>query len=200
MTIPKKIMLIISLMTTLFFGAYLLIQKFIVFPTFRSLEQQYAKDNVDRVEAIILDALDTLDRQMYDWSWWDDTYEFVIDANEQYINNNLVDSSFPNLQIDMAYILDVNTRPVWAETYQLSDAGFEVNTRDEYVEESIYLLKDELNKVKFLSDKEVKITHGIFFQQGLPIAFTIGPILTTNGEGPSRGYLVLGRKLDEFFV
>jgi sensor domain CHASE-containing protein len=187
-------------MTMLFLGTYLLIQHFIVVPTFQSLEQQYARDDVDRVETVILDRLDTLERQMFDWSWWDDTYEFVIDANDQYINNNLVDSSFPNLQIDMAYILDVNTRPVWAATYQLSDEGFEVNTRDEYVEESIHLLKQELNKVKFLSDKEAEVTHGIFFQQGLPIAFSIGPILTTNGEGPSRGYLVLGRKLDEFFV
>jgi diguanylate cyclase (GGDEF)-like protein len=200
MTIPKKMMLALSLMIVLFLGGYLLIQKFVFFPVFQSLEQQYAKDDIDRVEAIILDALDTLNRQMYDLSRWDDTYEFIKNSNEDYINSNLLDGTFPNLNIDVAYFLDLNIRPVWAETYLLNHEGFEVNTTDEYITESIALLRNEFNKVKLLSGKDPSIIQGVFFQGGIPIAFSMSPILTSNSGGPARGYLVLGIKIDQFFI
>jgi diguanylate cyclase (GGDEF)-like protein len=200
MTIPTKIKLILSLLAALFMGAYLLIQQIIIYPTFESLEQQFAKDDIDRLETIIFDTLNNLDRQLYDISVWDDTYEFIRNANETYLNSNLVGDTFPNLNIDLAYFLDPNRQVVWAETYQFADDGFEVNTSNEYIAESISLLTNELDKFQIFSEKKSNIIHGLFFQEGIPIAFSIRLIFNSDHEGPPRGYVIFGKKLDAFFV
>jgi len=199
MTIAKKTMLIMLVMILILLAANTAIQRFVIFPAFQSLEHQQAKKDVDRVEAIIFNALDLLNRHSNDWSYWNDTYVFMQDLNEDYIESNLSADTFSNIQINLAYFIDTNLQPVWAESYHFGDHIVNIAT-DEYITQSILLLKDELDKVKSMSTEENRGSYGLFFQNNTPILFSISPILTNDGEGPVRGYVVFGRTLDPLLI
>ena len=120
MTIYMKVVLILTSMVVTLLITFLLIQKFIIFPTFESLEQQYAKADIDRVEEVILDTINQLDRQVYDWSSWDKTYDFIGNENNDYIENNLSPETFSNLRVNLVYFLDTDFQPVWVQTFNFA--------------------------------------------------------------------------------
>jgi diguanylate cyclase (GGDEF)-like protein len=201
MTIAKKTMLIMLLMIVILLAANTAVQQFIVFPTFQDLEHQQSKKDIDRVGDAILQSLDELDRIAYDWAFWDDTYAFIEDHNEAYIEANLGEDSFSNLRIDLAYFLDINFQPVWAETYHFSyDEGVEITTSDEDIRQPLLILKDKFEASKSAYTEEAESIYGIFFQDDVPTLFTIVPIVNSYGAGPVKGYLFFGRTLDALFI
>ncbi|GGP45393.1 hypothetical protein GCM10009347_11070 [Shewanella algicola] len=203
MTIYKKVVLILTSMVVTLLLAFLLIQKLVIFPTFESLEQQYAKADIDRVEEVILDTIKQLDRQLHDLSSWDDTYNFIEHVNQDFIDSNLEPDTFANLHINLVYFLDTEFQPVWAQTYNfdLDDTDeVKISTNDDDVRQSIFLLKKQLVKLNSLSDDEPKVIRGLFFQNGNPISFSMRPIFNNDEDKMSRGYMILGRTLNQYMV
>jgi len=43
-----------------------------------------------------------------DWSSWDDTYNFISDGNQGYIDSNLVDENYTNLRLNFFALIDNN--------------------------------------------------------------------------------------------
>jgi diguanylate cyclase (GGDEF)-like protein len=188
-------------MVTIMLIAFLLIQKLIIFPTFESLEQQYAKEDIDRVEDVILNSIDQLDRQLYDWSDWDDTYHFIENLNDDYIDNNLSPDIFSNLQVNLVYFLDNDFEPVWAQTYSFDiehPDQVEITTNTENVQQSLGLLQHEFEKLKLRTSDNYQSINGLFSQHDSPIAFAIHPIINSNKD--SIGYLIFGRTLEQFII
>jgi len=55
------------------------------------LEEQDARQNVERALNALSQEISHLETQVGDWAPWDDTYAFIDDANESYIQSNLID-------------------------------------------------------------------------------------------------------------
>lgn len=53
----------------------------------------------------------------YDYSVWDDSYEFVNDLNPEFIRSNLIDDTFTSLKIDGIYYYDMHYNMVWGRGY-----------------------------------------------------------------------------------
>lgn len=179
---------------------FLLIQKFIIFPTFESLEQQYAKADIDRVEEVILDTINQLDRQVYDWSSWDKTYDFIGNENNDYIENNLSPETFSNLRVNLVYFLDTDFQPVWVQTFNFALHDYKdvkITTDNKNVQHSLLLLQNTFKALKSLSIDEPQDLDGLFFQDGIPVAFSIRPIFDTKEVSAPKGYLIFGRNLDQ---
>src|SRR5512136_469434 len=101
MTLRKKTLLIIGLTLIGLIALLHSIASIILLNSFARLEEQDARRNVSRVQSAISDSLETLKAVDGDWAAWDDTYAFIEDGNEAYIQANLIDSAFTNLQLNL---------------------------------------------------------------------------------------------------
>ncbi|HXV97063.1 MAG TPA: CHASE4 domain-containing protein, partial [Anaerolineae bacterium] len=107
MALRNKTLIIISVTLAGLIGLLYFISQTILLSSFAELEDQGVRQNVERVSAALQDELTTLDSIAGDWAPWDDTYVFVEDQNEQFIENNLLDVTLINLELN--YMLFLNT-------------------------------------------------------------------------------------------
>ena len=55
------------------------------------MEHQDVQENLERVQSAIVDDHDRMASIAEDWAAWDDTYYFVNDKNERYVENKSAD-------------------------------------------------------------------------------------------------------------
>lgn len=193
MSISRKVLLIMSLLVAILLGANFFVQKKIILPAFSEIELQQAKVNVDRIQELFDEAINELDRSAYDWSAWDDTYQFLEDRNQEYIDSNLSPGTFGNLQTNFIYILNLKGELVWGEVYDLTGEEAEIVTDDTFVEQSLLRLETSIKNVASASTSDLQVSRGLFIQDELPVIFSVRPVLTSEDQGPMRGYLILGK-------
>jgi sensor domain CHASE-containing protein len=81
------------------------------------LEEQRTLESLQRALDTLSDDIAQLDRMAGDWAPWDDTYAFIQDANEDYIQSNLVDDTFINARLNLIAFVDRNGRIVYSKAY-----------------------------------------------------------------------------------
>ena len=194
MTLSKKILFINFFMALVFLGSYYVIQKQVIFPTFVDTEQQQANVNLDRVEGVINDTITQLDKINYDMADWDLTYQFIQDRNQSYIDDYLSVETFENFQVDMVYFYNIEDELIWGETYETKDGSTEIITTDEYIQQSYTLLKPYMER---LQNSNIYYSTGVIVQDNVPILFSIRPIVLSNKEEPSEGYLIMGKLIND---
>jgi diguanylate cyclase (GGDEF)-like protein len=181
-------------MALVFLGSYYVIQKQVIFPTFVDTEQQQANVNLDRVEGVINDTITQLDKINYDMADWDLTYQFIQDRNQSYIDDYLSVETFENFQVDMVYFYNIEDELIWGETYETKDGSTEIITTDEYIQQSYTLLKPYMER---LQNSGIYYSTGVIVQDNVPILFSIRPIVLSNQEEPSEGYLIMGKLIND---
>jgi signal transduction histidine kinase/DNA-binding response OmpR family regulator len=166
-----------------------IIRNVVILPNFYTVENQNAAENVLRCADSITRESEHMLSQASDWSLWDDTYAFMADKNEPYIKSNLAWESLHESDLDLIYICDLDGRVVWGEAHdgetntvshpfpfdaqQLDLGGMNLENRDHYG-----LLS---------TDRGIALIGG-------------HTILTSEGKGPSRGILIMGRFLSEDYL
>jgi len=154
------------------------------------LENAGITQSVKQVDSVIGGRLEDMNNKIYDWSAWDDTYKFIADYNEQYIESNLPDTSTNDrLKMDLMIFINAEGEVVYA-------AGYDFDKQQEIgLPESMkkYISKDSL-LVHHESTKSSAV--GILMLPESPLLFCSRPIVQNNEEGPIRGTLIFGRFLD----
>ena len=82
------------------------VQRYIIFPSFLSLEREEAIKDSKRTVLAIKGEIYHLRKLSMDWASWDDTYDFVKSLSKEYIESNLVFSTFTANSINLLYIID----------------------------------------------------------------------------------------------
>ena len=100
MTLRTKTLIIIGVTLVGLIVLLYFISQTILLSSYAQLEERGVRQNVERVQAALLDELATLNSTAGDWAPWDDTYAFVEDRNEQYIESNLLDSTLITLKLN----------------------------------------------------------------------------------------------------
>ncbi len=184
---------IITLLLCLF-GVYAIIeyaiQRFVLLPAFVQLDMTAATDNTERVIQALERDVELLIPSAKDWATWDDTYEFIDNKNSDYIEANLNVKALESLGVNLLVFYDIDGRRVWGKGYDF-DSGEEVAMGE--------LSEDSLNPAHPLlgtSSKEDTVS-GLYRTPTGAILVASRPILTSNGDGPSRGRVVIGRFLNE---
>ncbi len=90
-TISRKVMLSLVAILLIFLSLEYLILYKIILPGFASLQSDNATQNAARSHDAITSELSHLATLAEDWSVWDDTYQFVQDRNERYIEANIAE-------------------------------------------------------------------------------------------------------------
>ena len=146
------------------------------------------QQNLDRIQYAIGNEQTVLTKLAATYSIWDETYSFVEDANQDYITNYFADPIFVNSEINVFAVIDNAGQIIHVENYNLeqkqeeplSDATLKTISGE-------YLLSRDTGKGK----------TGLLDTIEGPLLFGTGPILTSQGEGPLRGTVLMGRFLDK---
>lgn len=154
---------------------------------FLKLEQHDTLTNVERVRNAVATEQNYLDYTIRDWACWDDTYQFVEDKNEQYINSNLHNQALAVINVNVMIFVNGSGQVVYVKSVDIATAE-ERPVPDE-------LLKMVENGV-LLTEGENDSLNGFVLLDEDPMFVACYPILTSKYEGPSHGTLIFGRYFD----
>jgi hypothetical protein len=185
MKIRAKILLILGVILIVFIPLLLIATRFILLESFLDLEKQEATEHILRLDNIISSDLDALSRTTADWAYWDDTYYFMDDLNETYIEDNLTNETLVNLHLNMMIFVDMAGEIVYGKYVDL-ETGEDISPPD----------LDAIIRPNSPALHFTEASGGAtgFFQtpEGV-VEFASRPILTSNIQGPRYGTLILGK-------
>ncbi|MDO8682181.1 MAG: EAL domain-containing protein [Armatimonadota bacterium] len=156
---------------------------------FAALEDENVRQNVRRAADAMSDSADKMAVMAGDYAHWDDTYNFIKDHNERYVDINFTDSTFAGLEINMAALIDSSGRIVYS-------SGFDLDT-DKQTPLPEGLAKHLAPNSPLLRhpNETHKVTGIVMLSKG-PMVVASHPIVTSESKGPVRGSLIMGRFLD----
>lgn len=187
----KSIFIILAIMIPLFV-IMIIVSDQISMNGFKSIERNEVKNNLLRGEDAIKSKLDSLQVFAYDWSAWDDTYEFMQNQNEKYISSNLSNLTLQSSGLNIMMFLDNFDQTVFSKSIDL-DSGEEMPVPEDI---SDHIEKGTLTTVT----QQYTGTSGIILLSGRPFLLASNPILTTAGEGPPQGTFIIGYYIDADIV
>lgn len=189
MTLRKKTLLIVGLTLGVLFIGLIVASWTIVLGGFEDQESQDTRTNVERVLGALDDDLRQLEVTTRDWAEWNDTYQYMEDRNEAYIESNWVDGTLAVIGMNVALYVDTAGQVVLSKAYDLA--------ADEVAAVPDSLL-EHLSSEQLLLAAPVPgdgVVGLISLPEG-PMLVASRPILTGGGEGPVRGHLIFGQYLD----
>ena len=186
MTLRKKTWIAILAGGTAAAIAFYITSSTIVLRGFAVLEEQVVRDGVRQVCEHLEDVLGQLDTMTRDWAIWDDTYWFVEDGNERYIQSVMSDESLANLRINFLIVAQTTGRIIFGTAFD------PIAKKKAPLTQSIqaHLSTNSLLMRQCVAGLDVK---GLLrLPEGL-MQIAARPILTSAAKGPSRGALIMGR-------
>lgn len=168
--------------------------RFLIRATFSEIEVREMQVRVNFIKALIKTELHALEVTTRDWAAWDDTYQFMEDTNQAYIDSNMHWEAMEGLGFSTMLMLDLEGRVVYGITYDL-ETGILMATPsgllDYFDPGGLKLLMDGV--------AEPLIAGLVRLEEGLFLAASY-PVLPSSREGESKGYLVFGKRISEVMV
>jgi sensor domain CHASE-containing protein len=165
----------------------------IIVRSYLDLESKTVFDQIGRVLNQLNQENRNLEAVVADWSVWNDTYYFINDTNEEYIQSNLQYESLK--KIDINFMLFYNN----SNTLIFSRA-FDFNQKNETIlPKSLYTYIFQ-NKESLLAHQNIQSSRTgiiLYDTKETPLLISISPIFQSNSEGPTQGTLIVGRYLDD---
>lgn len=150
-------------------------------------EESLDKDR-ERVNSYIASEKQDLQRLDRDWSIWDDSYAFMQNRSESYIESNLIQETFENSAINLMVFTNTKNEVIYADGYNLAD-GSQLNL-DSSLKHTPKIVEKARNE-----DGLAIIEDGNFG----PVLIAVDEILQSDGQGPPAGHLIMGIFLNESF-
>ena len=154
-------------------------------------EQNSTTRDVTRLQAALNDQIAGMDATESDWAPWDDTYAFINSGDPGYIKSNLPNNvAFTNIGVELMLFINNSGQIVYGKMVDLG-SGVEIP-----IPES---LKSQLKVGSPLlshKDPSDKLAGILSLPEGLMIIAS-QPIVTSQAEGPIRGTLIMGRRLNQ---
>ena len=189
MSLKKKIILLLLGLFALYGLIEFAVQRLVLLPAFVQLEAETATSNTQRAVQALERDIELLVPSATDWGTWDDTYQFITDGNEAYREANLNVLALESLKANLVAFYTPEGRRVWGLGYDHD------NERE--------LVLGELSADRLAVSHPLLAPHGEETVAGLlrteAGVFLVAsrPILTSEGKGPSRGRVVIGRLLNQ---
>jgi len=188
----KTALLVASLLAVSLVSLYLL-SWLVLTPSYVSLEERFVRTNVEQGLGALNARLNALQSTNFDWSAWDDTYEFVQTGSSAYIATNLSGSSLANIGVHVMVFVNGQGDVVYAKAM---DAGF-VQRFD---------LPDDLQphlapgSLLLAHDNVDDVVYGVLGLARGPMLVSSRPVVTSAEKGPIQGTLLMGVYVDDAFV
>lgn len=162
----------------------------LLLPRFEELERENARTAMRRIEYGINQALKELQISAADWGNWKDTYQFIVDHNPQYVDDNLSPAAMKQLRLAALAYVDLDGRVVLAQSFDpasgepLAHRLFSQETLPDDCAFWPNLRDGTPGQALIATDRGVLLT-------------AVTPILNGFGQGPSRGMVLMARLLND---
>lgn len=187
MSIRSKVFFIIFGVFSVLGGVDFVIQRSVIYSSFMELEQNEAEENLRRIFYALDREVVHLDLLCRDWAVWDDSYEFMRSRSEVFIASNLNEETQRNNRLSLLAYCKPDGSVVWAQAMNPVSA--------------------EPIVFDFLAGGRIAREHPVFpsvsartkicVTEHGPLLFSTREILRSDESGPSTGFLVMGRLLDQ---
>ena len=189
MKLRTKTLITVTLLSIVIFVSLQSITYFILQPSFTTLEQQESIEKINQAQNIIDYRISDLTAKVKDYAFWDDTYNFVQNQNEKFIQDNFVDSTFENLNLNLVAIVNNQTNIIYVQSYDLNQSA-----KTQTPTETQKTLTSDNYIWKFNSSNTA--ISGLMVIDNKPMVVSTSPVLTSQEQGPAEGALLFGRYLD----
>lgn len=140
--------------------------------------ERVVEEKVEAVNNALDREVEGVDKICRDWAYWDDTYEFVLNKNRDYVESNLVNETFIDVEVNYIIFVDAHKNVVWAGAYDYKN-----ETPMEIPEKLYKFVKSVNGEVKGVADF------------GSPTFIAVRKILPSNESGEARGLVIFARKV-----
>ena len=184
----KTLMLIGILFMTLILVLFVISQT-IFLNTFNEHEKQYTSLEVTDVNYTLNNEISNLKKINMDWAEWDDTYSFVGGDYPGFVENNVLPETFERLNVNLILFLDKDRQIVYGKAVNLEE--------NKEISFPSNLNRTLSSDDPLIGSNSSEGTAGIIITQYGPMIISSQPILTSSGDGPAQGTLIMGRFLGQ---
>ncbi|MCT7958634.1 response regulator [Laspinema palackyanum] len=162
---------------------------------FKELEQKVVHQDAVRGLQSLQQTLNELESIARYHAEWDDTYSFITPGDPNYVNSNFGNETFLQLNLNLLLILDEQRKPVFSKAFDFQQK-VEIPMPG-VIQDLASAYQQQLEK-KFTETGHYNhpISGIVLLPQG-PALIAAQSILTSQGEGPYRGTLWVGRFLNQ---
>ena len=188
MTLRNKAIVIVGGTTLALIIVLFVLGNTVLTNSFLKTEEVYARQNVQRALKGLSNESANLQAVVRDLGAWDDTYAFIKDTNQGYLQANLGSDAFARLQVNFIFYLDIFGKTVFARAFDLNSG------KERPLPPG---LEQQLNTPgPLLAGPDAKSgVSGFLFLPTSPLLVASYPILTSQSKGPVRGTVIVGRYL-----
>lgn len=190
MSIANRVgaLVVAALLVLLAVDAYIL--QDVVLPSYVGMDENRAKEEINRVRAELDNELDQLDRLATDWAAWDDAYRFAKDRNQDFLKSNLETSAMTDQRLALMWYVDPDGKTLWGRALSLDQSA--ARPHPSYPGPGL-TADHPLIRIK---EPDIGIT-GVMETPLGPMAVASRPIVTSHFQGPLRGFVIFGRLLND---
>jgi adenylate cyclase len=123
LTLRRKTLLIICVALISLLGFLYLFSRTVILRSFRELEEQDMRQNLERGISSLSDDSAALGRTTQDYSSWDNTYAFMSGEKPNYIKTEFSNATLLNLRVNLVLIADAANRPIFSKGLDLASGG-----------------------------------------------------------------------------
>ncbi|MBM4452685.1 MAG: response regulator receiver protein, partial [Chloroflexi bacterium] len=124
MRLRERALVIMAAIIIAFVAVSYAISEGILLQGFARVEEGRTGTDVERALSALDTEISNLDAIAHDWAAWDDSYAFIQDRNQEYLQANVVDSTFTRLRLNLTLYADATGQVVFAR-------GFDFNAEQE---------------------------------------------------------------------
>lgn len=151
------------------------------------LETVDTLQNVEKVKNSISAEQGYLDYIVRDWACWNDTYNFIDDKNQNFVDINVQNEILAGIKVNVMLFVNESGSVIYAKSIDIDTA------EETPVPKSLLRMVEDGT---LLSKSESDTKSGFVFLDENPMLISCHPILTTDYTGPVRGTLIFGRYFD----
>jgi signal transduction histidine kinase len=163
----------------------------VVLSGFEQVEVQRSDQNAERIANTLSSETAALSATTADWSYWDDTYRFIDDLNQDYIDANLADSTLVNLRVNLMLFVNAANQTVYHKAVDL-----QAEAQAPFPEDFFGQITASSPLLDHNGKPEGDVS-GVMVVDGQPLLVASRAILNSERQGPIRGSLIFGRFLND---
>ena len=185
----SRLWFVIALIVACVIGVYT-VMPHMIFTGFARIERNQAERDLARCSDAIRSEVAHLDQICGDWALWDDTYQFMENRNASYLTVNV---DWPTLEkisgVNVLLFCQSDGSIIFAQAYERATGG---------AFDGVALGLDLLHRYPCLLEhkSDDSVCVGIVLTARGPMLVSSRPILKSDGQGPARGTIIMGRLLN----
>jgi diguanylate cyclase (GGDEF)-like protein/PAS domain S-box-containing protein len=176
---------LVGLLLTIYAATYALVTD-----RFLTIESDAMQRDVARASDALQSELRSLNSKAGDWANWSDTYRFMAGTNPDFLDINIVDYTYQQLEINLILLVRSNGELAFGGALDLA------SSQPASVPASLLTHLAPGSPLMGGESGSDEVTGVVNLPEG-PLLVASRPILDSEGNGPSHGRLILARFLDE---